>query len=84
MPLIGNTHLTDDLVHRHRVRAINAGQAKLAHGEHVEFIDFSEKMLMPDGSLVENLYAGDKLHLSPAGYKLWSREMDLVLSGMLN
>ena len=81
--LIGNTHLTVDLVHRDRVRTINAGQAKLADGEHVEFIDFSEKMLKPDGSLLENLYAGDKLHLSPAGYGLWSREMDSVLSGML-
>ena len=70
VPLIGNTHLTADLVHRDRVRAINAGQAKLADGEHVEFIDFSEKILKPDGSLLENLYAGDKLHLSPAGYEL--------------
>ena len=81
--LIGNTHLTDDLVHRDRVRTINAGQAKHTDGEHVGFIDFSEKMLKPDGSLLENFYAADKLHLSPAGYELWSQEMDRVLSGML-
>ena len=40
-------------------------------------------MHKPDGSLLENLYAADKLHLSPAGDELWSREMDFVLSGML-
>ena len=40
-------------------------------------------MLKPDGSLLENLYAADKLHLSPVGYELWFQEMDRVLSGML-
>lgn len=81
--LIGNTHLYDDPHFRERVRSINAGQAKLADGKHIRFVDFSGKLLKEDGNLIAELYEGDKLHLTPAGYEVWSREMDVVLAEML-
>lgn len=82
--LIGNTHLYDDPHFRERVRFINSGQAKLADGKHIRFVDFSEKMLQENGTLIAEFYEGDKLHLSPAGYNLWSLEMDAILADMLN
>lgn len=81
--LLGNTHLFDDKKLRQRVRTINAAQAKLADGQRVRFLDFSEKMLSPDDALKPELFTKDKLHLSPEGYALWAREMDGVLEQLL-
>lgn len=36
------------------------------------FVDVANPMLAADGSFRPELYVGDRLHLSPAGYALWS------------
>jgi lysophospholipase L1-like esterase len=83
--LIGNTHFFEkgDGKGRQRVRAINAAQAKLADGQRIRFLDFSEQLLGADDALNPALYAGDKLHINAAGYRLWVEAMDPVLSDML-
>jgi len=39
----------------------------------VEFVDVGTAMLAPDGRPRPELYLGDGLHLTPAGYALWTR-----------
>jgi lysophospholipase L1-like esterase len=39
------------------------------------FIDIFEPMLGPDGRPRSELYADDGLHLSPAGYRVWTLEI---------
>ena len=39
------------------------------------FVDIVPKMLGPDGMPIRKLYAIDGLHLSPAGYELWTAEV---------
>lgn len=36
------------------------------------FIDIHKAMLNADGSVREDLFQGDKLHMNPAGYRLWA------------
>ncbi|MFM2166164.1 MAG: hypothetical protein RIS79_535, partial [Verrucomicrobiota bacterium] len=81
--LLGNLHLFDDKKLRQRVRTINAAQSKLADGQRVHFLDFSEKMLGPEDALKLEFFAKDKLHLSAEGYALWADAMDAVLEKML-
>ncbi len=76
--LLGNTHFFDkgDGSSRSRVREINTGQKELADtDERVGFLNFSEDFLTKDGELEVKYYASDKLHLSPAAYRVWAERM---------
>ena len=54
------------------VRETNALLARIADGGSVRFINFSDRYLRPDGAVNPDLYRGDLLHLSEAGYRLWA------------
>jgi lysophospholipase L1-like esterase len=83
--LLGNTHYFDkgDGGSRRRVRGINEIIAKLADGDRVKFLDFSEKLLNPDGGLNMEFYNQDKLHLGAKAYELWAAAMDPALDAWL-
>lgn len=54
------------------VRRANALiEAACATDPRCVFVDVATPMLAADGSFRPELYAGDRLHLSPAGYALW-------------
>jgi lysophospholipase L1-like esterase len=58
------------------MRAVNASIRKLAEDTpYVEFVDIDAPMLGADGKPRAELFIADGLHLSDAGYRLWS---DLV------
>ncbi|MFG0335612.1 MAG: SGNH/GDSL hydrolase family protein, partial [Maioricimonas sp. JB049] len=60
----------------HRMRAANALiKAECLDSDHLEFVDVDTPMLGEDGTPREELFAKDGLHLSSAGYELWT---DLV------
>ncbi len=42
----------------------------------VPFLDLAPQFTNPDGSLRADLYAGDGLHLSPAGYAAWAEAIE--------
>ena len=59
-----------------KIREANALVRRAAEGdERLSFVDIDKPMLGDDGRPRKDLLAADGLHLSPAGYKLWS---DLV------
>jgi lysophospholipase L1-like esterase len=47
-------------------------KACIARGENLDYIDVVAAMLGPDGKPRPELYAPDRLHNSPAGYRLWT------------
>jgi lysophospholipase L1-like esterase len=56
-----------------KVRAANALIAATAGQDaNVEFIDIFPHMLGSDGSPRPELFVADRLHMSPAGYKIWA------------
>ena len=44
-----------------------------AHPDKTGFIDIFPLMLRPDGTPQPDLYGPDRLHMSPAGYAIWTR-----------
>ncbi|MBR6661817.1 MAG: sialate O-acetylesterase [Alistipes sp.] len=46
----------------------------------VEYINPTEWFVQPDGTLRKELYAGDYLHLSGAGYQMWSEKIAELIS----
>lgn len=58
----------------HRMRAANALiLAACVDDERLEFVDIDTPMIGSDGQPRAELFVEDGLHLSPAGYQLWSR-----------
>jgi lysophospholipase L1-like esterase len=51
--------------------AVNALLAPMADGKRVFFADINSRFLHADSTL-RTLYLPDRLHLSPAGYRLWA------------
>ncbi|QDU38132.1 GDSL-like Lipase/Acylhydrolase [Maioricimonas rarisocia] len=57
----------------HKMRAANALiEAECVEKDHLEYVDIDAPMLGEDGMPREELFANDGLHLSPAGYELWT------------
>lgn len=68
--------------HWPRMREANALVRDLCRQErHVVFVDVGTPLLGPDGRPRAELYRDDKLHLSAAGYEVWTRELTPVLYG---
>jgi beta-glucosidase len=65
---------------RDTINSINARLAALAahDPQHIHLIDIGPKFLTPTGELPHDLMP-DFLHLSPAGYKIWSDELANVI-----
>lgn len=50
---------------------------------HLVFVDVAAALLGPDGLPKGEYYLDDKLHLSPVGYAVWTRELTPVLEKLL-
>jgi len=59
--------------HLAKVREYNSLAANYINGvRNVEFADVFTPMLTPDGKFREELYVSDRLHMTPAGYAIWT------------
>jgi len=59
--------------HLAKVREYNSLAADYVKGvRNVEFADVFTLMLTPDGKFREELYVSDRLHMTPAGYAIWT------------
>lgn len=59
--------------HLVKVREYNSLAADYVKGvRNVEFADVFTPMLTPDGKFREELYVSDRLHMTPAGYAIWT------------
>ena len=67
-----------DTADRKRVIEINALLASLAEDPAVEFHDFGEAFLQPDGSIAPEVMA-DFLHPTEQGYEIFARQLDPIL-----
>lgn len=52
-------------------------------GQQVRLVEIGEKLLKPDRELDLKYYAGDKLHLSANGYRVWAESMQPALEETL-
>jgi lysophospholipase L1-like esterase len=68
---------------RKRVDTINAALKEFADSKQVRLLEISERLLKPDRELDLKFYAGDKLHLSAEGYRVWAEAMDPVLEELM-
>lgn len=55
------------------LKAIASKDARLA------YIDMATPMLLPDGSVMTDIFVQDDLHLNPKGYEIWSAAVREVL-----
>jgi lysophospholipase L1-like esterase len=59
--------------HLGKVREYNRLASDYTKGiRNVEFADVFTPMLTPDGKFRDELYVSDRLHMTPAGYAIWS------------
>lgn len=58
--------------------AINQRIRRLADGDHVRYLDISDRFLEPDGTLPKQLMP-DFLHPGPRGYEIWAEALEPVL-----
>jgi hypothetical protein len=61
----------------------NAALKEFADGQKIRLLEVSERVLKPDRELEMKYYAGDKLHLSAEGYRLWADAMNPVLAELM-
>jgi len=73
---------TPDDWRRLKVAEVNTHLAKLEDGKTVFFLDLGPKFLRPDGTLGKDVMH-DFLHLTTAGYKIWSDGMETKLGELL-
>ncbi len=66
---------------RKRILQTNEALAKLADGKQLHYLDLGPEMLDKDGKLPKELMP-DFLHLSEAGYKVWSAAVAGFLAGL--
>lgn len=64
---------------RDTINSVNARIASLIDGTHVVGLDLGPRFLKPDGELPEAIMP-DYLHLSPAGYAVWSEALRNAIS----
>lgn len=65
---------------RETIAATNAIVQTYADGTHVFFIDLSPWLLSPDGQLLPGAYYGDNTHLTAAGYQIWARAIEPLVT----
>lgn len=73
---------TDTKNQKRIIAEVNPELAKLDNGKSIRFLDLTQKFLNADGSLNADLFF-DRLHPSPAGYKVWADGMRPLLDEML-
>ena len=65
--------------HRDKNKVINQTLAKFADGKKVIFIDFGDKFLNPDGTIIADLMPGF-LHPSAKGYQIWADAIPPIIN----
>jgi len=45
------------------------------HPQHLRFVDFGPAMLGKNGRPRPELYVSDSLHMTPAGYAIWTKQL---------
>jgi lysophospholipase L1-like esterase len=73
---------TPDDWRRLKVAEVNTHLAKLDDGKSVFFLDLGPKFLRPDGTLGKGVMH-DFLHLTTAGYTIWSDGMESMLAELM-
>jgi lysophospholipase L1-like esterase len=66
-----------------KIRQVNAKLATLANGKDVFFLDVSDKLVEPDGTISAEVMP-DKLHVAGPGYTRWLEALAPVLENLLN
>ena len=69
-------------LNRVRIQQINAELAKLNGKRGITFLDFGDKFLQPDGTMLPDITT-DFLHPNEKGYGIWMDAMDPILSKLL-
>lgn len=64
------------------VNEINTRYAELARNHGITYLDLGPKLLAADGRLTPQI-AFDALHLTPAGYEIYARELVPAITGLL-
>ncbi|MHC4063747.1 MAG: platelet-activating factor acetylhydrolase IB subunit [Planctomycetota bacterium] len=67
---------------REKIAAVNSTIAKSADGRMVRYLDIGDRFLDGSGRISREIMP-DFLHLSPAGYEIWAKSIELVLVEML-
>jgi len=59
---------------------VNAGLQEIAAGnENITYIDVASPMLNADGSIRDDLFVADELHMNQAGYDIWRNTVAPIL-----
>ena len=64
------------------IDAVNSGLAQLYNGTSVRLLNINDRFLNADGTLKAELFT-DRLHLTPAGYRVWADALRPLLDEML-
>ncbi len=68
---------------REKIEKINRLLALMDNDPRVVFLDISDQLAEPDGSLSKERFP-DALHPSEEGYRIWAQAMDPYISGRIN
>lgn len=68
---------------REKIRQTNLLLTKLQQPQKVEYLEFGEKFLAPDGTAPKEMLR-DGIHLSPAAYAVWAEAMTPTLQRLLS
>jgi lysophospholipase L1-like esterase len=64
-------------------QATNALLEEFAAGrDNVHYVDVGSAMIGPDGQPIPELFVRDGIHMTPAGYEVWTRILTPVLAGL--
>lgn len=66
------------------IKEYNKAISKFADNKRVFFLDFGDKFLEPDGSILKGNTMRDSIHLTPKGYQIWADAMNPYLLDILN
>jgi lysophospholipase L1-like esterase len=65
------------------VNDVNAALAALADGDRVRFLRIDERLVDPNGKLLEGMMNADKLHPSVRTYQIWADALKPMLTTLL-
>lgn len=67
---------------RRRMERLNALTERYVDGKRVWRIDLNDRFLTGDGFLKLDLFCRDRVHLSPAGYRVWREALEPVFDSL--
>jgi lysophospholipase L1-like esterase len=66
-----------------KIKMTNVEIQTLADEEEVSYVDIFSKFLDPGGRPIKSYFLDDGVHISEDGYRVWSRTVDKLLSGLV-